>query len=264
MPHYETKRTLIAEPQETHSFLVQNLPSIKDVEVQDAGNPILVLRKRRITANRNKMNAAITFEGNTLKIGIDGLGNAHAPFASEILDLLPAGVIDDHGISEVIANMDKSAKFFASLEINNLIEDMRSGERVLFMTSGVANDRTCAIILTNQRVLLKDKGIMNHSTKEIDPRAVTSISTGKKLTGESVALTVSGSELEISTMPHGRGTEFAERLRVLRDEANAPTPAPAPTAVDGLGQLQKLAELHAAGVLTDEEFAAAKAKALGL
>ncbi|QQB47698.1 SHOCT domain-containing protein [Corynebacterium glucuronolyticum] len=29
-------------------------------------------------------------------------------------------------------------------------------------------------------------------------------------------------------------------------------------------QLQKLAELHDAGILTDEEFAAAKAKALGL
>lgn len=264
MPHYETKRTLIADPQETHSFLVQNLPNIKDVEVQDAGNPILILRKRRITANRNKMNAAVSFEGNTLKIGIDGLGTAHAPFASEILDLLPPGVIDDHGINEVIANMDKSAKFFAGLEINNLIEDMRPGERVLFMTSGVANDRNCAIILTNQRVLLKDKGIMTHSTKEVDPRAVTSISTGKKLTGDSVSLTVSGSELEITTMPHGRGAEFAERLRALRDEANAPAAPLPPTADDGLEKLQKLADLHAAGVLTDEEFAAAKAKELGL
>jgi hypothetical protein len=46
----------------------------------------------------------------------------------------------------------------------------------------------------------------------------------------------------------------------------APAPAPAPAApVDPtVAQIQKLAELHAAGILSDEEFAAAKAKALGI
>lgn len=44
----------------------------------------------------------------------------------------------------------------------------------------------------------------------------------------------------------------------------APPPAPAPAAGDDfLGQLQQLAQLQAAGVLTPEEFAAAKAKLLG-
>ena len=52
----------------------------------------------------------------------------------------------------------------------------------------------------------------------------------------------------------------------------APAPAaPAPAAPaasgisdDALDQLQKLSALHSAGALTDEEFAAAKAKILGL
>jgi hypothetical protein len=35
-------------------------------------------------------------------------------------------------------------------------------------------------------------------------------------------------------------------------------------AADPLAEVQKLAGLHAAGILTDEEFAAAKAKALGI
>ena len=39
----------------------------------------------------------------------------------------------------------------------------------------------------------------------------------------------------------------------------APPPAPA----NDMEQLQQLAELHASGALTDEEFAAAKAKILG-
>src|SRR5262249_14871895 len=41
----------------------------------------------------------------------------------------------------------------------------------------------------------------------------------------------------------------------------APQPAPAP-AQDNIAQLKELAELHTQGVLTDEEFAAQKAKLL--
>jgi hypothetical protein len=41
----------------------------------------------------------------------------------------------------------------------------------------------------------------------------------------------------------------------------APAPAPADPTVDKINQL---AQLHASGALTDEEFAAAKARALGI
>jgi hypothetical protein len=52
-------------------------------------------------------------------------------------------------------------------------------------------------------------------------------------------------------------------------EAEAPTPSQAATppadALDpSVEKIKQLAELHASGVLTDEEFAAAKAKALGI
>ena len=42
-----------------------------------------------------------------------------------------------------------------------------------------------------------------------------------------------------------------------------PEPAPAAPAADPIEQLRQLGELHAQGVLTDEEFAAQKAKLLG-
>jgi len=41
-------------------------------------------------------------------------------------------------------------------------------------------------------------------------------------------------------------------------------PAPPEPEEDSSAKLQELAQLHAQGVLTDEEFAAAKAKALGI
>ncbi|HKP89573.1 MAG TPA: SHOCT domain-containing protein [Thermoleophilaceae bacterium] len=45
-------------------------------------------------------------------------------------------------------------------------------------------------------------------------------------------------------------------------EAAAPPPAPAPAA-DPIAQLKELGELRQQGILTDEEFAAQKAKLLG-
>ena len=46
--------------------------------------------------------------------------------------------------------------------------------------------------------------------------------------------------------------------------AAAPAAPPPPQQDDATAQLQNLANLHAQGVLTDEEFAASKAKILGI
>jgi hypothetical protein len=75
------------------------------------------------------------------------------------------------------------------------------------------------------------------------------------------------------------GTATAVSNRVSRRQANkwadqdqqqyaqqAPPPAPAPAAPaegDMIAELKQLAELHDQGVLTDDEFAAQKAKLLG-
>ena len=48
------------------------------------------------------------------------------------------------------------------------------------------------------------------------------------------------------------------------DQQMAQQQAAAPAEPDTNAQLQNLAQLHKQGVLTDEEFAAAKAKALGI
>jgi hypothetical protein len=58
----------------------------------------------------------------------------------------------------------------------------------------------------------------------------------------------------------------AEMQAEQAPEAYAPEPAPAPAAAspgdDMMAQLTQLSQLHNAGVLNDEEFAAAKAKLL--
>jgi hypothetical protein len=57
-----------------------------------------------------------------------------------------------------------------------------------------------------------------------------------------------------------QGNRWAEKDAQAQQQApDAPAPAPA---IDPIAQLKQLGELHASGVLTDEEFAAQKAKIL--
>ena len=56
--------------------------------------------------------------------------------------------------------------------------------------------------------------------------------------------------------------EEQDAQQYAAQQAAAPPPAPAED--DATTQLQNLANLHAQGVLTDEEFAAGKAKILGI
>ena len=51
---------------------------------------------------------------------------------------------------------------------------------------------------------------------------------------------------------------------VAEAQAQVAAPQAAAAATDPMAEIQKLAQLHAAGALTDEEFAAAKAKILGI
>ena len=58
--------------------------------------------------------------------------------------------------------------------------------------------------------------------------------------------------------------EEQDAQQYAAQQAAAPPPAAAPAEDDATTQLQNLANLHAQGVLTDEEFAASKAKILGI
>jgi membrane protease subunit (stomatin/prohibitin family) len=55
----------------------------------------------------------------------------------------------------------------------------------------------------------------------------------------------------------------AQAAQAQQAQAAAAAPAPAPVEEDPFAQLEKLGQLHAQGILTDEEFAAQKAKLLG-
>jgi hypothetical protein len=88
-----------------------------------------------------------------------------------------------------------------------------------------------------------------------------------------VAGTATAVSNNVSRRQYGRWEKKAEQEQVQeqpQQEYAEPAPAPAPAAApaaesmdDKINQLKQLGELHEQGILTDEEFAAQKAKLLG-
>ena len=79
---------------------------------------------------------------------------------------------------------------------------------------------------------------------------------------------VAGTATAVSNRVSRRqGQRWAEQEAVAQPEPEPPLAAPAPAAAaptaDPIHQLKELADLKAQGILTDEEFAAQKAKILG-
>jgi hypothetical protein len=75
------------------------------------------------------------------------------------------------------------------------------------------------------------------------------------------------SQDDIAAMQQQMAAMQAQQAQMAMQAQAAPpaavAPAAAPAAPDLLGQIQQLAQLKEAGMLTDEEFAAAKARLLG-
>lgn len=84
--------------------------------------------------------------------------------------------------------------------------------------------------------------------------------------GRGVAMVVGMKAGEAKAQQQMAAQQQAAAQQKAADDAAkaAAAPAPAPAAADPTEQLKKLAELHDQGVISDEEFAAAKKKALGI
>ncbi len=71
----------------------------------------------------------------------------------------------------------------------------------------------------------------------------------------------------VGAVAHKRGQQAAEAQNAASGGAAPPAQAPPPAAAtqdETTKKINELVQLHASGALTDEEFAAAKAKALGI
>lgn len=156
--------------------------------------------------------------------------------------------------------------FFTRKEMEHLPDAMNEGEQLLAFASGLMDKKTWLIALTDQRILLLDKGMfygLSQSEFSLDNVSAVSYETGM-LMGKLV-IQVGSVNHTITQVPKKAASSFAERTRHAM-KALHDTPASAnsvPNDDDIVSKLERLAALRDRGVLDDNEFADQKAKILG-
>jgi hypothetical protein len=187
--------------------------------------------------------------------------------------------IDSEIVKAQLNSLGDFYHFFTSKEIKYLPQILTEDEMIHGITSGFYENKTWLIVITDMRILFLDKGML-YGLKQID-LPITHISSISHKTGFFFG------EIQVSTSSGGKTIKNIAKRDVLKissivaglihggrrpkaASSAAQTPALQPTIftpaarVDLASQLEKLADLHDRGVLTEEEFTLSKAKLIGL
>jgi hypothetical protein len=155
-------------------------------------------------------------------------------------------------------------------EIKKLVEYLLPGERVERMTTGSLGKGIGLVVMTDRRLLLVFDGRMNQSSKDYPYDKLSSVSwSSGMLSGTITMSTGMLSRVQITAVNKVDGRTLVDALRDRLGTGATQTTPPAAAAAPGAGfldvadQLTKLAALRDSGVLTEDEFAAQKARILG-
>ena len=121
--------------------------------------------------------------------------------------------------------------------------------------------RNGVFLATEKRVVFFAKKLMGYDLESFRLSKVSAIEMSKGLMGKSIALKMSGNDAKIKWINKGDPEALVNFVREHRGEKSA-APVAAPPADDIPSQIQKLAGLRDAGILTEEEFTTKKAELL--
>ncbi|GAA1616797.1 PH domain-containing protein [Actinoplanes couchii] len=197
--------------------------------------------------------------GAIVRWNVDMRGTKHFAILDDIAERLPEGTLDDRGTAEAAARLGLH-RIFGRKEIRHLGNVLTGDEDVVALGQGVYAGNLAIVTLTTKRLFFLDRSIAaTESFDEIPFDSVTSVSTAKALTGETLTIHTPGRSVEIKQMRHGNADEFARLLRQHREATQpADTAVPAPFA-----QIESLAILRGKGMISEDEFIQKKAELLG-
>jgi hypothetical protein len=156
--------------------------------------------------------------------------------------------------------------FGVGRELKRLSEVLQPGEYLLDILQGAYANQTGVLVRTTMRLIFFGKGLISTKVEEFPLDKVTSVQYTTGLMLGDLTIFASGNKAEIKNCIKAHTKVFADGLRLQLDAAKRntialPNQSPANASVS---ELEKLASLRERGLLTDEEFAAAKRKLLGL
>lgn len=122
--------------------------------------------------------------------------------------------------------------------------------------------RNGVFLATEKRVVFFAKKLMGYDMESFPLSKVSAIEMSKGLMGKSINMKMSGNDAKIKWVNKGDPEKVVAYVREHMGETSAPQAAPQAAADDIPAQIQKLASLKDAGILTEEEFATKKAELL--
>ena len=169
-------------------------------------------------------------------------------------------------IKSQISNIDGGSKFFGFKEIKELPNILWEDEVVECLVQGVYGNGMGILCSTNKRLVFVDKGMLYGLKVEDFPYdKITSIQYETGMLMGKITIFASGNKADIDHIDKKQARDFGEYVRA-RVTASAESAAPQASAAPAvhinqkLDALERLSKLKEAGVLTDEELQAEKAK----
>lgn len=177
-----------------------------------------------------------------------------------------ADMLDDHGWDEAARTHGTKSVANGHLFKDKVLDELAPGERIIVATHGFHDDKPTILTVTDRRIIMISGEVLGWDTasQTIALDKVSSISEKAGFALGTIRISTSNDEIEVKKVATNEVKSVVSAARRALEQKSAPSPAPATNGGSSVDELKNLAELHAAGVLTDEEFAAAKARILGI
>jgi hypothetical protein len=170
-------------------------------------------------------------------------------------------------IDDQIRRLSLPSQLLGRRELRELPAILWDDEEVLDIVQGHYNRGTGILIATQKRLLFVDKGLIYGLKVEDFPLdKISSIQYQTGMLFGTITIFTSGNKAVIQNVDKTRARTFAEgvRARISAPKSAPPAAPPTPETTDLTAELEKLGSLRERGLLTDDEFAAAKRKLLGV
>ena len=170
----------------------------------------------------------------------------------------------EKAIEDALRKIDGINKLLGRREIKELPAILWENELPEMITTGLYSGGNGLLVATNQRLIFINKGLMSFKMEDFDYDKITTIEvkTGMLLGG--LTIYASGNKEEIKNVPKELTRPFADFLRAKLTAAKAEQADSVDSPNLIADELAKLADLRDKGILSEQEFASAKAKLLGV
>lgn len=165
--------------------------------------------------------------------------------------------------ADVQAAVDRmSTKIGAGRELRKLPEHLAPGEQIEQLATALYGKGNGLLVLTDRRLLFLFEGLMSSTSEDFPFDRITSVQWSSGILFGSVIVHAGGQKAKVENVDKAAGRRIVDQVR----EHMAGVPAASRAVQAALGgaadELMKLSELHKSGILSDDEFTAAKTRLL--